>query len=265
MKFRSDRKNTNSTNTENAAESSVENDGQFLKDNLNTMGKMHQLRAQLDLKKSKLLKRRNNKIIDESSEAYASTSNADDDNKSSKINKPFFFELCESPHNRKRNQQQQKPILGTELLSTINTSTKAMHSRIFYLPLTKQKNDLLRISSSADDCCSSSSAKSLVVEKKHKFGLTNTAISHENKILFLKELSLYPSSSSLLKHIQMRIAHDSGFDFPIDVPNYQTNRRKTRNCTRKKQSNKDARSTPSNASLEKNSYLLCKIASNGKQ
>lgn len=49
MKFRADRKNSNNANSENAA--SVDVDGQFLKDNLTTMEKMHQLRTRLESKK----------------------------------------------------------------------------------------------------------------------------------------------------------------------------------------------------------------------
>lgn len=56
VKLRTDRKNlnnnsNNNTNTENALDLSVDVDDQFLKDNLNTMEKMHQLRTQLELKK----------------------------------------------------------------------------------------------------------------------------------------------------------------------------------------------------------------------
>lgn len=51
MKFRADRKNANNANSESAIDSSVDVDGQFLKDNLTTMEKMHQLRTQLELKK----------------------------------------------------------------------------------------------------------------------------------------------------------------------------------------------------------------------
>lgn len=51
MKFRADRKNANNANSESATDLSVDVDGQFLKDNLTTMEKMHQLRTQLELKK----------------------------------------------------------------------------------------------------------------------------------------------------------------------------------------------------------------------
>lgn len=51
MKFRADRKNANNANSESAADLSVDVDGQFLRDNLTTMEKMHQLRTQLELKK----------------------------------------------------------------------------------------------------------------------------------------------------------------------------------------------------------------------
>lgn len=58
VKLRTDRKNlgtntnnNNNANTENALDLSVDVDDQFLKDNLNTMEKMHQLRTQLELKK----------------------------------------------------------------------------------------------------------------------------------------------------------------------------------------------------------------------
>ncbi|XP_031630508.1 uncharacterized protein LOC116345359 [Contarinia nasturtii] len=51
VKLRTDRKNLNNPNTENALDLSVDVDDQFLKDNLNTMEKMHQLRTQLELKK----------------------------------------------------------------------------------------------------------------------------------------------------------------------------------------------------------------------
>lgn len=51
VKLRSDRKNMNNPHPENALDLSVDVDDQFLKDNLNTMEKMHQLRTQLELKK----------------------------------------------------------------------------------------------------------------------------------------------------------------------------------------------------------------------
>lgn len=51
MKLRSDRKNLNNPHPDNALDLSIDVDDQFLKDNLNTMEKMHQLRAQLELKK----------------------------------------------------------------------------------------------------------------------------------------------------------------------------------------------------------------------
>lgn len=51
VKVRSDRKNVNNPHPENALDLSVDVDDQFLKDNLNTMEKMHQLRTQLELKK----------------------------------------------------------------------------------------------------------------------------------------------------------------------------------------------------------------------
>lgn len=51
VKVRTDRKNANNTKAENAYDLSVDVDDQFLKDNLNTMEKMHQLRAQLESKK----------------------------------------------------------------------------------------------------------------------------------------------------------------------------------------------------------------------
>lgn len=51
VKLRSDRKNVNNPHPENALDLSVDVDDQFLKDNLNTMEKMHQLRTQLELKK----------------------------------------------------------------------------------------------------------------------------------------------------------------------------------------------------------------------
>lgn len=55
VKLRTDRKNANNnvnnTNTENTFDLSVDVDDQFLKDNLNTMEKMHRLRAQLEMKK----------------------------------------------------------------------------------------------------------------------------------------------------------------------------------------------------------------------
>lgn len=51
VKVRTDRKNANNTKAENAYDLSVDVDDQFLKDNLNTMEKMHRLRAQLESKK----------------------------------------------------------------------------------------------------------------------------------------------------------------------------------------------------------------------
>lgn len=52
VKLKTDRKNLNNpSNTGNALDLSVDVDDQFLKDNLNTMEKMHQLRTQLEMKK----------------------------------------------------------------------------------------------------------------------------------------------------------------------------------------------------------------------
>lgn len=75
VKLRTDRKNlstntnnNNNANTENALDLSVDVDDQFLKDNLNTMEKMHQLRTQLELKKrdkgSKLFNKMGTKSMD---------------------------------------------------------------------------------------------------------------------------------------------------------------------------------------------------------
>lgn len=67
VKLRTDRKNLNNPNTENALDLSVDVDDQFLKDNLNTMEKMHQLRTQLELKKrdkgSKLFNKTGTKTV----------------------------------------------------------------------------------------------------------------------------------------------------------------------------------------------------------
>lgn len=67
--MRTDRKNLNNPNTENALDLSIDVDDQFLKDNLNTMEKMHQLRTQLELKKrvkgTKSFNKTGSKSIDE--------------------------------------------------------------------------------------------------------------------------------------------------------------------------------------------------------
>lgn len=72
MKFRADRKNANNANSESTADSSVDVDGQFLKDNLTTMEKMHQLRTQLELKKKDKQNSKLNVIV---GDAAASVSN----------------------------------------------------------------------------------------------------------------------------------------------------------------------------------------------
>lgn len=79
MKFRADRKNANNANSESATDLSVDVDGQFLKDNLTTMEKMHQLRTQLELKKkdkhnAKLSGTRSNATVSCASGAAATSS-----------------------------------------------------------------------------------------------------------------------------------------------------------------------------------------------
>lgn len=114
----------NNSNTENALDLSIDVDDQFLKDNLNTMEKMHQLRTQLELKKrdkgSKLFNKTGSKSIDETDGKGLFTVN------------PIPFN-CRDDANAMTGEE--GAVGGVEIKCEASTSkTPRKYSRRIYLP-----------------------------------------------------------------------------------------------------------------------------------
>lgn len=89
MKLRS--KTTENKNPNNSVAPLVDTDGQFLKDNLSTMQKMHSLRAQLEMKKNSKSKRRSRTNDALTLSCSSKLSNVTDN--PTGINENFFLEI----------------------------------------------------------------------------------------------------------------------------------------------------------------------------
>ncbi|XP_055316623.1 probable serine/threonine-protein kinase nek3 [Sitodiplosis mosellana] len=188
VKLRTDRKNlsnntnnNNNTNTENALDLSVDVDDQFLKDNLNTMEKMHQLRTQLELKK----RDKGSKLFNKTS--TKSVAGDDIDAKNLFATNPIHFKFKdENPISNEDVGDVGAIAITTSgsacKLDASTSKTPRKYSRRIYLPPLKGfiENATSLKKNSRTDTDSLALTDSNVLSSKHQAQIPNTLINKSN-------------------------------------------------------------------------------------